>query len=67
MVWCLFKHRDNFRSRVAQWYSAETRTEDWGFVFRQGLGIFLFTTVSRPALAPTQTSIQWVQRDLSLG
>jgi len=29
----------------------------------QGLGIFLFTTMSRPALG----SIQWVPGDLSLG
>jgi hypothetical protein len=26
---------------------------DWGFEFRQRLGIFLFTTASRPALVPT--------------
>jgi hypothetical protein len=31
-----------------------------------GLGIFLFTTVSRKALRPTQPPIQWVPRDLSL-
>jgi hypothetical protein len=34
---------------------------------RQGLGIFLFDTVSRPALGPTQSSIQWVPGELSLG
>jgi hypothetical protein len=28
--------------------------DDRGFESRQGLGIFLFTTVSRPALGPTQ-------------
>jgi hypothetical protein len=32
-----------------------------------GLGIFLFNTVSRPALRPTQPPIQWVQGVLSLG
>jgi hypothetical protein len=33
---------------------------------RQGLGIFLFTTASRPALGPAQP-IQWVPGALSLG
>jgi hypothetical protein len=32
----------------------------------QGLGIFLFTTVSKPALDPTQPPIQWVPGALSL-
>jgi hypothetical protein len=31
-----------------------------GFDFRRGLGIFLFSTVFRPALGPTQPPIQWV-------
>jgi hypothetical protein len=38
-----------------------------GFDLQQGLGIFLFTTVSRTALRPTQPPIQWVLGDLSLG
>jgi hypothetical protein len=41
--------------------------DDWGFDFRQELGIFLFTTASRPALGLTQPPIQWVPEDLSLG
>jgi len=31
-----------------------------GFESRLELGIFLFTTASRPALGPTQPPIQWV-------
>jgi hypothetical protein len=38
-----------------------------GFDFRRGLGIFLFTTASRTALGPTQSTIQWVQGAVSLG
>jgi hypothetical protein len=34
--------------------------------FRQGLGIFLFTTASRTALGSTQPPIQWVTGSLSL-
>jgi hypothetical protein len=37
-----------------------------GFDSRQGLGTFLFTTASRPALGPTQPPIQWVPVSLSL-
>jgi hypothetical protein len=38
-----------------------------GFESQQWLGIFLFTTASRPALEPIQLPIQWVQEALSLG
>jgi hypothetical protein len=38
-----------------------------GFESRQRLGIFLFTTVSRPVLGHTQPPIQWIKRALSLG
>jgi hypothetical protein len=40
---------------------------DRGFESRQGLGIFLFTTASRPALGPTQPPIQWVTGNPFLG
>jgi hypothetical protein len=38
-----------------------------GFDSWRGLGIFLFDTVSRPVLGPTQPPTQWVPRALSLG
>jgi hypothetical protein len=38
-----------------------------GFDSRQGLGIFLFDTMSRPALGPNQRPIQWVPGALSPG
>jgi hypothetical protein len=38
-----------------------------GFDSRRRLGIFLFTTVSRTALGPTQLPIKWVSGALSLG
>jgi hypothetical protein len=41
--------------------------DDRRFETRQWLGIFLFTTVPRPALGPTQPPIQWVPGALSLG
>jgi hypothetical protein len=41
--------------------------DDRGFESRKGLGIFLFNTVSRPALASTQPPIQRVPGILSLG
>jgi len=37
------------------------------FESRQGLGIFLFTTVSRSALEPTPPLIRWVTGALFLG
>jgi len=41
--------------------------DDRNFEIRRGLGMFLFTTVSRQALGPTQTPIQWLPGALSLG
>jgi hypothetical protein len=45
---------------------------DWmievlGFDSQCGLGIFLFTTMSRTALEPTQPPIQWISGASSLG
>jgi hypothetical protein len=40
--------------------------DDREFESRQGLGIFLSTIASRPALEPTQPPIQWVLGVLSL-
>jgi hypothetical protein len=39
----------------------------FGVRFPVGLGIFFFTTVSRTALGPTQSPIEWVPGALSLG
>jgi hypothetical protein len=52
---------------IAQWYNAGYGLDERGFESRQGLGIFLFTTVSRPALESTQPPIQWAPGALSLG
>jgi hypothetical protein len=41
--------------------------DDRGYDSRQGLGIFPFTTASRPSLGPTQPSIQRVPWAPSLG
>jgi hypothetical protein len=41
--------------------------DDWWFGSWQKLGIFLFTTVSRPTLGPIQPPIQWVPGALSFG
>jgi hypothetical protein len=41
--------------------------DDRGFESRQRLGIFLFTTTSRPALRSTHPPLHWVPGALSLG
>jgi hypothetical protein len=41
--------------------------DDLGFESQQELGVFIFTTVSRPALGPTHPPIQWVPAAFSLG
>jgi hypothetical protein len=43
------------------------KLDDQGFESRWGLGIFLFTIASRPALVPSQPPIQWTPGALSLG
>jgi hypothetical protein len=52
---------------IQELYSTCYRLDDREFEARQGLGIFLFTTASRPALGHTQPPIQWVPGALSLG
>jgi len=47
-------------------YSDWLRTGRSGFDSRRGLGMFLFDTVSRPALGPTQLRIQLAPRALKL-
>jgi hypothetical protein len=42
------------------------RLDGWGSIPIRG-NSFLFSTVSRPALGPTQSPIQWVLEVLSLG
>jgi hypothetical protein len=37
------------------------------YIFLYSQGIFLFSTASRPALGPTQPTIQWVPGAISLG
>jgi hypothetical protein len=73
-AWCLVKHRQLpvwseqllhmtfVPCGVALGYGLDDR----GSESRQRLGIFLFTTTSRPALGPTQSPIQWVPGVLSL-
>jgi hypothetical protein len=53
MTWYLVKHRDGLDERE--------------FESRQGLEIFPFSAVSRPALGRTQPPIHWVPGALSLG
>jgi hypothetical protein len=52
---------------IAQWFALGYQLVDSGFKSWQGLGIFLFTTASRPALVPSQPPVQLVPGNPSLG
>jgi hypothetical protein len=69
MAWCSVKrkHRDNFTFTFTLLYLRAGWLGVLWFDSRRGLGIFLFTTVSRTTLGPTQPPIQWVPGALSLG
>jgi hypothetical protein len=56
-----------FKSNTSAGIALGYGLDDRWFESRQGLGIFLLTTASRPALGPTQPPIQWVPGALSLG
>jgi hypothetical protein len=51
--------------KYSDWLRAG-RSDDRGSIPGGGLGIFLFDTMSRPALGLTQSPIQWVPGALSL-
>jgi hypothetical protein len=42
------------------WYNGGLQAGELGFDSQQGQEIFLYFTVSRPALRPTQPPVQWV-------
>jgi hypothetical protein len=69
MEWCLVKHRDSFTftfSSVGIALATSWTIGVLGFDSRWGLGLSLFTIVSRTAMRPTQPPIKWVSGALSL-
>jgi hypothetical protein len=54
-------------AEIGQWYSTGLWTGWSGIGVPGRMGVFLFTTLSRLALGPTQPVIQWVPGALSLG
>jgi len=60
-------HLQTWGARILSCTALGYGLDDQRFKSWQGLGIFLFTTESRPALGPTQPPIQWVPEDLFLG
>jgi hypothetical protein len=54
---------------INQWYrySNRPRAGRRGFDSRQGQNVFLYSTVLRQALAPTQPTTHWVPWAVSLG
>jgi hypothetical protein len=68
-VWNSFTWRCRVITVCTGWfcrYSNWLRAGRSGFDSQQGLGIFLFDTVSRPAPGPTQPPIQWIPLALSM-
>jgi hypothetical protein len=59
-----FNH--NIRAGTARDTALSYGLDDRWFESRQGLGLFLFTTVSRTALGLTRLPIQWLSGALSL-
>jgi hypothetical protein len=57
----------NKKAVIAQRWATGWKVGVLGFDSHRGLGIFLFTTASRPAVGPTQPPNQWVPGALSLG
>jgi hypothetical protein len=65
-------YEDNTCDRKILKWLLNMEATDWmievlGFNSQWGLGIFLFTTVSRLTLGPTHLPVQWVPGALSLG
>jgi hypothetical protein len=62
----LYQHLLLDHSQNSEWLKSMQQIPVPGFDSQRGLGIYLFTTVSRTALGPAQPPIQWVPGALSL-